>query len=173
MTGTATFTQSPAGSTTFNGQSALVSTGTINGSVTVNGQTLPVAATVQGYLSALYAPLGVTSPSFTWVAQAPGTYPATVTVGQTGTVVTYNSSSTSTPPTPLGTVSVSFVTSAGNSATTATISEISALTNTAGQAVGSTQVNYLIDTAGNMSLLSETELLTVNGVQLNLTFTAQ
>jgi hypothetical protein len=173
VTGTATFTQSPAGQSTFNGQTALVSTVTINGTVTVNGQTLPVASTVQGYLSATYSPLGVTSASATCVAQSPATYPANVTIGQTGSVVTYSCVSTSTPPTPLGTTAISFVTTPGNSATTATFTEIGTITNLAGQTVGSTQVKYLIDTAGNMSLMSETELLTVNGEQMNLTFTVQ
>jgi hypothetical protein len=174
VSGTATFTQSPAGSTTFNGQAAYVSTVTITGNITVNGQTLPVASTDQAYLSTTYSPLGETSASATCVAQTPSSYPATVTIGQTGSVVTYACSSTSQPPTPLGTEVISFVMTPGNSATTATFTSIDTLTNTAGQPVGTTQVNYLIDTSGNLSLISVTELLTLqNGEQANLTFTAQ
>ncbi len=173
VTGTATITLSPAGTSTFNGQSALVATATINGSVTVNGQSLPVAATDTAYLSTSYAPLGLSSPTATCVAQAPGIYPPSVTVGQTGTVVVYSCSTNSSTPTLLGNNTISFVTSPGTSSTSATFTEIGTLTNAAGQSVGSTQSVFSIDTSGNMVLLSETQLLTVNGIQMNLTLTGQ
>jgi hypothetical protein len=174
VSGTATLTQSPSGSTTFNGQAAYVSTGTITGNITVNGQTLPVALTSHVYLSTTYSPLGETSASETCVAQTPSSYPATVTIGQTGSVVTYACSSTSQPPTPLWTEAISFVVTPGNSATTATFTKIATLTNPADQHVGTTQDKFLIDTSGNLSLISATELLTLqNGDRWNLTLTAQ
>jgi len=169
VSGTETITQSPAGATTFNGQTAYASTSTVTGSIIVNGQTLPLASTAQVYLSTSYSPLGETSATRTCIAQTPSSSPTTVTIGQTGSVVTYACSSTSSPPSPIGTESISFVVTPGNSATTATFSSLFKTINLAGQITDTEQDNYLIDTAGNMSLISATDL----GGNVNLTLTAQ
>lgn len=172
--GSVTLTDGAVGAaTTFAGQTALTSTTTVTGSVTVNGQTLNLATSEQDYVTTSYAPLGYTSSTAYCVAPSPGVYPAQVSVGQTGTIGTYKCYTDSTMAVPTGTETLSYVVKAANSTTTAEVSIIDSFVNTANQQTSSGSSNYLIDTAGAVSLLSVAVLEQVSGITLNLTFTAQ
>lgn len=170
ITGSVLYTESPANvGVTFAGQAALQKTISIMGTLTVNNQTSNLATTAQNYLTTNYNALGITSPTSYCVANTSGQYPATVTIGQTGSVVTYACYTNSTKATPTGTDTVSYVISAGTSSTTATVSSIEVLVNTANQQIASTRTNYLIDTSGGISFNSVSVNLTISGVQVDFT----
>jgi hypothetical protein len=184
VSGSAIYARYAALATTFNGQSAYATTRTINTTITTeNGQAIqPISLTFQRttFLSATYAPAGSEVANGVCLPQTPSTYPTTVTLGQNGAavsaaVVTYACVSTASPTVPLGTESISFKLAPGNSANTATLTIFDNWFDTSGAASGSRQTTYSIDTAGNMSFLSESgnSWNTTTGVLGNLTFTAQ
>lgn len=175
MNGTVTLTVSPSAgaAVTFAGQTALAETTSVSGSATLNGQTINLASGEQGYLSTSYAPLGYTTASAYCTAATPSTYPAQVSVGQTGTVVTCDCYTSSSMSVPTGTETIGYVIKAANSTSTATVSVIDAFVNTANQQTFSATDNYLIDTAGALSFVSEAATETVSGALLNIAFTAQ
>ena len=174
VSGLVTLTMTPgAGSTSFAGQTALPETTSVSGSVTVNGQTVNLASSEQGYLSSNYAPLGYTTPTTYCTAATPSTYPAQVSVGQTGTVVTYDCYTNSSMSVATGTETLGYVVKASNSATTATVSVIDTFVNTANQQTFSATDNYTIDTSGSLTLVSEAATETVSGALLNLSLVVQ
>jgi hypothetical protein len=173
VTGSATLTESPGGQTTFDAQSALQMNATVTATLTADGQTVNLASSDQGYSTLNDDPIGYSETGTYCVASVGSSFPETVQVGQTGTVVTYACYSDSTKSVPTGTETLSYVISAANSATTATATLIETMVNTANQTTFNAQSNYLIDTSGDFSLVSIVDEETVSGVLLNITFTAQ
>jgi hypothetical protein len=180
----AVYVRSAALPATFNEQQVYATTRTINTTLTTeNGQAIqpiPLTFLRTTFLSATYAPAGSEIDSGVCLPQTPSTYPTTVTLGPngaavSGAVVTYACVSTTSPSVPLGTESISFKLAPGNSANTATLTIFDNRFDTSGAANGSRQTTYSIDTAGNMSFLSESgnNWNTTTGVRGNLTFTAQ
>jgi hypothetical protein len=107
-------------STTFEGQSALSSTETLNGTLTGNGQTIPLASTQQSFVTASYAPLGYSAPSSYCVATSTTPLPVAASVGTTGTYAIYTCYSDSTKATQTGTQTISYNVSAGTTSTNLT-----------------------------------------------------
>lgn len=175
VSGTATLSMTPAttASAPFAGQTALTNTTSVSGSVSVNGQTLSVASSSQGYMTTLFEPLGYTTSTDYCVAPTPGTYPSQVTLGQTGTIVIYNCYSDSSMSLPTGTETMSYAVKSANSTTSVIVSIIDSFVDTANQQTISGSTNYLVDTSGAASLLSSSASETVSGVLVNLTFTVQ
>ena len=178
VSGAVTLTLTPAANPTlFEGQNALVSTTSVVGSITVIGQTLSFGSTTQGYLSPAYEPLGYAGNGQYCVAPVPGSYPSTVTVGQTGPIVAYNCYTDSTMTTPTGSESLSFAVAPGPTSFTATVSLIDTFVDLSSVQQFTAQDNYVIDTAGNYTFVSETGQQTIdaNGTPMtvNLTITPQ
>ena len=178
VSGTVTLTLTPAvNPTIFEGQDALISTTSVVGSITVSSQTLSIDSSTQGYLSPTYAPLGYAGNAQYCVAAAAGSYPLTVTIGQTGPIVSYNCYTDSTKMTPTGSESLSFAVAPGPSLSTATVSLIDTSFDLSNVQVSRAQDTYIIDTAGNYTFVSESgeQTLVVNGtpVTVNLTITPQ
>lgn len=159
--------------TTFNGQPAQEEAVSATGTVTIGGQTFDLANFAQSdlYLSPSNAVLGVTTPNSYCVAQTSGQYPASATVGESGTIGAVSCYTDSTKATLTGSGTLSYAVTAGTSAGTATVTLTSATFNPANQQVGSTQVSYIVDTSGNFTVASSVYNVSANGVQI--TFTAQ
>ena len=178
VSGTVTLALTPAATPTiFEGQTALIATTSVVGSITVIGQTISISSTAQGYLSPAYEPLGYAGNGQYCVAPVPGSYPSTVTVGQTGPIVSYNCYTDSSKTTPTGSESLSFAVGPGPTSSTATVSVIDTFFDLSNVQVSRAQDNYVIDTAGNYTFVSESGEQTLNEsgtlVTVNLTLTAQ
>jgi hypothetical protein len=111
FTGSGSFTR-PAGiSATFNGITALSLSTTVAGTVTAAGQTLPYSTSVTDYYaSSDSAFLGEASTGEYDVAQAPISFPTSITGGSSGILGTLSRYSDSTMSVSLGTVQVSYST---------------------------------------------------------------
>lgn len=160
-------------STPFANLPASYTTLTVNGTVSVAGQTLNLASTQQSYFSAALEPLGYSTSGAYCVAASPGSYPATVQVGDAGTIVTYDCFSDSSRSMATGKATLSFTVGTAYSATTATISLSEVETDTVGNTVSRSTDNYIISTAGTLDLVSGSALQTESGVTLNMTLTLQ
>jgi hypothetical protein len=109
FTGSGTFTRPPAVSVTFNGTAALSQTTSVAGSITAAGQTTPYTTSVTDYYaSSDSAFLGEISASEYDVAQAPISFPNSVTGGSSGTLGTLSRYTDSTMSVSLGTAQVSY-----------------------------------------------------------------
>jgi hypothetical protein len=109
FTGSGTFTRPPAVSATFNGTAALSQTTTVTGSITAAGQTTPYSTSVTDYYAnSDSAFLGEASGSEYDVAQAPISFPTTVTGGSSGTLGTLSRYTDSTMSVSRGTAQVSY-----------------------------------------------------------------
>lgn len=178
VSGTVTLTLTPAANPTiFEGQDALVATTSVAGSITVGSQTVSMDSSTVGYLSPTYGPLGYAGNGQYCVAAVAGSYPSTVTIGQTGPIVSYNCYTDSTKTTPTGSESLSFAVAPGPSLSTATVSLIDTFVDLSNVQVSRAQDNYVIDTAGNYTFVSESGEQTVNDngtlVTVNLTIIPQ
>jgi hypothetical protein len=109
FTGSGTFTRPPAVSVTFNGTAALSQTTSVAGSITAAGQTTSYTTSVTDYYaSSDSAFLGEISASEYDVAQAPISFPNSVTGGSSGTLGTLSRYTDSTMSVSLGTAQVSY-----------------------------------------------------------------
>ena len=168
VTGSMTFTQGKATSTTFNSTTAFQSTATISATLTINGQPLPLNSSGTAYLTSAYAPLGYYSPGDYCVATPPGSYPATASAGETGSVATFNCFADSTKNVAVGSETISYVTSAGSSANTLDVKLITNIYNAAHQLTGSGATIYTITGAGIPSLTRFEMVTTTSGVTVSI-----
>ncbi len=155
----------------FNAQTATYAIFSVSGTVTVASQTLSISSSQQTYFSTALQPLGYTSTGAYCVAGAPGSYPATVQLGDSGSIVSYACYSDSTMSVPVGTESLSYKVGPGVSSTTVTVSLIDTATTTSGQTSSSEIDNYLLSTGGTLSLSSASLSMTDSGVLLNMQLT--
>lgn len=169
ISGSVTLTLAPIGAqTVFNGQSALLSSSSYSGSVTVDGQTLALNETQQAYLSTSFAPLGYVTSTAYCVAPVPGVVPATVVLGDSGTVVTYDCYSDATLSTPTGSESLSYTVDPGVSSSTVTVALHTSMTDASGQQIAVEEDDYLLDTAGVLALQRASLGGTFSGVAMTL-----
>ncbi len=175
VSGSVSLALGPAGSTTttFAGQTALSASSSVSGTIAVAGQSIDISSSAQEYLTTSYAPLGYTSSVAYCVAPTPGVYPAQVSVGQAGTVVTYACYTDSSMSVATGTQTLSYVVKAAGSATAVMVSLVDTFVNTAGQQTVAGSSSYLLDAAGGLALSSITAQQSDAGVLLDLTFTVQ
>lgn len=111
FTGSGTFTRPPAVGATFNGTAAMSQSTSVAGSITAAGQTSPYSTSVTDYYaSSDSAFLGEVSAGEYDVAQAPISFPSTVTGGSSGTLGTLSRYTDSTMSVSLGTAQVSYST---------------------------------------------------------------
>ena len=152
----------------FNAQNAVYATFGVNGTVTVASQSLSVSSSQQTYFTTTLQPLGYTSSGAYCVAATPGSYPATVQLGDSGAVVNYTCYSDSTMAVPIGTESLSYKVGPGTSSTNVTVSLTDTATTSSGQTSSSETDNYLLSTAGALALSSASLTMTDSGVLLNM-----
>ncbi len=161
----------------FEGQLAREVTFSMTGTFNINTPS-NFSSTSHIFLSPNNLLLGVSALSYC-VANPPGQYPNTVTIGQQQAVVTYDCFTDSTKASPTGTGKSYFTVGAGNSSSTATFSMLETFTNTAGVQTQLTEKDFLVDTSGNISLqsLKFTGFLTSSGSgtanNITLTFQSQ
>jgi hypothetical protein len=154
--------------TTFNGQPALSSTATLNGTLIVSGTSIPLAGTTQSFATSSYVPLGAEGAGLYCVATSSTPLPASASVGTTGTYVAFKCYSDSTMATPTGTQTISYAITAGTTSSNLTATLITVELDTNNKQVGSEQDAYLIDTSGSVTLQSVALSETVNGMFLTL-----
>ena len=149
-----TVTEGPANAgATFQNQPARQIAVSLAGTFNINNINGTFASAAQDFLSPSNTLIGTSFSSSYCVANPPGQYPSTVTVGQSQSVVTYACYNTSDN-TAIATGKLGFIVSAASSPGTAIFSTIDRLLDTTGNQVLFTQKNYLIDTLGNISFQS-------------------
>ncbi|MDC8784950.1 hypothetical protein [Roseateles koreensis] len=171
FTGTATMTVASATvSTTFNGQAALQGSATLAGSLTINGTVTPLSNLSNYYQDASTGkPLG-SSASGSYCVVTSYTPPAdTATVGATGQILSESCYTDASMATATGNSVETYVVSAGSSADTALVSIIDTEFNALKQQIGTTQLDFTVDSAGNISLLDVKVNQTVDGIAVNFT----
>ena len=173
ISGSVTLSIAPLTQTTvlFNAYNAVYAVFGVDGTVTVSGQSLSLSSSQQTYFTTALQPLGYTSSAAYCVAATAGSYPATVQLGDSGGVVSYNCYSDSTLAVPIGTESLSYKVGPGTSSTNVTVSLIDTTTTSSGQTSSSETDNYLLSTDGALSLSSASLSLTDSGVLLNMQLT--
>ena len=154
VTGNGTITVAPAVNAVFEGQAALQNTGTISATLTVNGISAPLSETSQSFSTTNYVPLGESNGEY-WVMQGAPVIPATVNVGNTGTIGTYTRYSDSGKATVLGTAQISYVVEA-DTATSAVVNIILREFDNTNTLLLTDQDRWRIDTLGNLAWVSET-----------------
>ncbi len=171
VTGSATIVQSPARLTTFAGKPAYLVTTTTTGTAWVAGQTVPISSTTQDYFSLTFAPLASSSDGSACTVQGSGAYPATVSAGQSGTVAAFTCASAANDP--AGSASLTFTTAPGGSGASVLFTLNEQLTDPLGVPIGRLQVQYALDSAGNIALVYRLQLLVLGGIPMTLTFSTQ
>jgi hypothetical protein len=168
VTGTLTYTLGAAVNATFNGATALQSTETINGTISINSMSQPLSISSPLYMNSQYAPIGSNVPGSYCVASGTTGYPATATSGQTGEIASFNCYSDSTKVTLVSTQKITFVTTAGNDSNSLNFQMLSNVYDTANKLQSSATTTYAISTAG-IPTLSRVQLSgTASGVTINI-----
>lgn len=160
-------------STLFAGVSASYTTLTFAGTLTLAGQTLSLNSSQQSYFTAALQPLGYSDGSIYCVAVTPGSYPATVQVGDSGAVASYSCYTDSSMTIPAGSATLRYQVSTAYSTTTATVSLIEVLLDPAGQQVSSSTDRYVISTTGALDLVSGSAVQTDSGITLSMSLSVQ
>ena len=169
VSGSVTLTLAPISAPTiFNGQSALLSSGAYGGSVTIGGQSIALNETAQAYLSTQFEPLGYVTSGAYCVAPTPGVVPASVALGDAATVVDYQCYADAAMAAPSGTESLSYAIKPGVSSTTVTVALTTRFLDAGGQQTGLEEDDYLLDTAGVLTLRSASLAGTFSGIAMTL-----
>lgn len=154
---------------TFNGQAALSNTTTYSGTLTGNGQSIPIVTSEQSYINSSYVLLGSQSPTSYCVVTSFTPLPATGSIGTTGTWARGTCYTNSARTTTTGSQTISFSVSAGTASTNLTFTQNIVSVDTNNRQVATEQDVFLIDTQGNISLKSVSIFGVYSGVTLNLT----
>ena len=153
LTGSGTVTQGTLTSTTFESAAALQKTTTATGSLTVNGNTVPLSTSTTNYVDSNYSPLGSNGTDYAVVSNSV-TIPTTARVNDTGTwysTVRYSSSAKTTR---RGTATVSFVLEP-DTASTALLKIIDIERNTTNTVTSTSTVTFRMTPAGGLTRISE------------------
>jgi hypothetical protein len=157
--------------TTFNGQPALSATTTINGTLNVNGQAVPLASVRQSFVTTNYVPLGSIGTGSYCVVTSSTPLPVAASVGSTGTYYTASCYTDSTRAVPTGTMTAAYTVSAGTTSSNLTATTIATIVNPSNVQVASEQHDYLVDTSGGVTFQSLALTMTDGGLTLSLTGT--
>ena len=118
ITGSVTYANSAATTTTFNGLSAHRVIETTSGWLYINGGNLTYQQGILNYyFNSQYAPIGIVNAGSHCDASTVSSYPVTAGIGQNGSIAIFSCYSDVTRTTALGTASLSYVTSAGPAGT--------------------------------------------------------
>lgn len=168
---------------TFGGTAALEQSASIQSIVGVVTPTINVGNTNITYFTTTGTPLGQTSTGEYCVISSSTPYPATVVVGDTGTVAIYNCYTDNTMTTPNGTATTGFSITAAVASTTSsttstttptsvTYTAISAVLNAQSQLVDQYQISYEMNTSGMLTFQSLAIKQNQGGVLYEVTSTS-
>jgi len=151
--GSGTKTSSPASTTsTFEGVSGFSASATLTMSLT-NCTPSSTAATSTAYFDSNYNPIGMNSVGINYGVWSSFVMPATVNVGNTGTIGTENLFANSSKSTSNGYIAQSYVVEA-DTASTAVFNLIARIYNASGVLTATEQDRYQISTSGTLTPLS-------------------
>jgi hypothetical protein len=154
VTGSGTVTQSSVSGATFEGTPALQKVSTITGSLSVNGVTVPLAATDISYVDSNYNPRGNAGDEYV-VVTGSATVPTTAKVNDTGVVFSAKRYTSSAKTGLLGTQVLTFAIQPETS-TTALLKLIEVEKDNAGNTTTTSTITFRLTPAGAMTRLSET-----------------
>ena len=157
-------TQTPAyAGSTFDGQAALKESTSLAGVFNINGTPSNFSSANDNFMSANNLLIGSTSPfpvSYCVASNTLGQYPETITIGQALPVATYNCYTDANKTSSIGTEKISYLTKAGSSPGTVIFSILETFTEPNNQLIHLTQMDFVIDTSGNINFQS----LSFNGL---------
>ena len=171
VTGTGTVSYSAAVNSTFEGQVALAQSGTISGTISGNGNTVPYAFSGTDFYTTNYGWLGNSGSGSYCVARTTQSFPSSAKVGDTAILGTNDCYQDSTKNIKTETDEDSYVVEADTS-TTALFNEITNTYSLTNNLQSTTQLRWRIDQLGNVNFASVTVTdYTVSPASV-LTFTA-
>ena len=168
LSGSLTYTLSAAINTTFEGAPAFQSIETINGTVSANGMSTPLAASIPVYVNAQYAPIGSNETGNYCVASTPSSYPASASAGQTGEVATMKCYTDGSKRTLSSTEKITYVTTAGADANSLNFQTLRSVYDLSNKLVSSGTTTYSISSAGIPKLTRVQISQTHNGISANV-----
>jgi hypothetical protein len=167
VTGSGSATQGALTSTTFENQTALQKVSVVTGTLSANGQTLPLSSSSTTYVDSNYNPLGSSGTDYE-VISGSVTIPTTAKVNDTGVWYSSTLYATSAKTTRRGTASVSYVLEP-DTTSTALLKIIRVEKDTSGTTSSSSIISFRMTPAGSLTRLSESELMP-NGTALTITY---
>lgn len=169
VTGSLSLAIGPATSTTFKGAVALKTTTTVNGTLTINGQSLPLNTTGISYLDLSYSPLAFSTTESYCEADSAVAYPENVAIGQTGTLGSFTCYTSPTKANRIGTETETYIATAGSTTNTLDVRIITTIYDTSMNATGSGSLTYRLTSGGLPSLSQFVMTTTANGLTINIT----
>jgi hypothetical protein len=160
--------------TTFNGQSALSSTTTINGTLDANGQAIPVAITGQSFVARNHAPLGSQSPGQYCVVTSWAALPASIDFDAAMPFDKSACYADSTMAMPVGHDTIDYYTDFGTGSFNLTVLQVEKFVAASyGQqafaGITYLEIGFLVDISGGVTFKSFDLSATVDGIDLSLT----
>lgn len=169
ISGSLTFSTGTTSSTTFNNAPALQVTQTLAGSLTINGQRVPLSSNNYVLLNASYAELGSTSDGSYCVVTSGGTFPATLSAGQSGNISSFSCYTDSSKTVANGSVTESYVTRTGGVANTLDFQLTDIVYDASGKPASTQSTTYNITSTGVPSVTQFAVQYTENGIGITLT----
>lgn len=169
VTGSASVTTGKLTSTSFEGNTAYGQTTVVAGTLTANGQTLPLASTSDDLYDASYRRLGAASSGAYDVVTAFTPFPATAKVGDTGRLYTANRYTDTSKGTLLGTTVVDWSLLA-DTPSTALLVVVRNDRDAAEQLIYNYRTTLRLAAGGQLTRLSETSANLTNGLTLTFTY---
>ena len=156
-------------STTFNNAPALQVTQTLAGSLSINGQQVPLSSNNYVLFNASYAELGSLNDGSYCVVTSGGTFPATLSAGQSGNISTFSCYTDSSKTVANGSVTESYVARAGSAANTLDFQLTDIVYDATGKPASTQSTTYNITSAGVPSVSQFAVQYTENGIGITIT----
>src|SRR5471032_2749469 len=148
ISGSLTYSSGATTSTTFNNAPALQVKQTVAGSLSIGGQQVPLSASNYVLLNASYAELGSVNDGSYCVVTSGGTFPVTLSAGQSVNISTFSCYTDSSKAIPNGSVTETYSARAGSVANTLDFQLTDLVYDTSGKQVSTQGTTYNITTAG-------------------------
>lgn len=168
VSGSGTYSESTS-SGTFEGQAALQKNSTVTGSISVNGNTVPLSDSSQTYFDTNYRPLGGKSSTGYCVTTSSSPIPVTARVGDNAPWFTQTCYTSSSKLTQTSTVTTSYVVEP-DTPSTALVKLIGIATDLSGNTLPITST-FRVTNSGAITRLEDTTGFAVGGDSLTLTIT--
>ena len=168
VTGSGTATSGSVSSGTFEGLASLQRSQTISGTLSGNGQTIPLTVTSTDWTDSNYVPRGSTGDEYEVVSGTP-TIPTTARVNDTGMLFTAITYPDSRKQFRTGTVDVSYVVEA-DTATTAIVKLIRTYRDTGSTITNISTATFRIDATNRFVRLNETLVSPADQTNLTVTY---
>jgi hypothetical protein len=168
VTGSGTATSGSVSSGTFEGLASLQRSQTISGTLSGNGQTIPLTVTSTDWTDSNYVPRGSTGDEYEVVSGTP-TIPTTARVNDTGMLFTAITYPDSRKQFRTGTVDVSYVVEA-DTATTAIVKLIRTYRDTGSTTTNISTATFRIDATNRFVRLNETLVSPADQTNLTVTY---